>query len=177
LRTHSASGDFAADFKEDGWIHLAVANHKIDGDHVGTSTVWWNGPDGFHERNTTSLPTSGPHGMVTPGPGNIMNRCDEEYYISEPYQVPSSQNPSHISWAAQLMPKTWVRAQIRCADSCKQLEISPWLGSNGPGSWFENEGDISNACAGMKWIQYKLALGARNSGGTPRVTSVIIIFA
>ena len=44
LPTHSASGCMAADFNGDGWTDLAVANHKVHGDHVGCSTVWWNGP-------------------------------------------------------------------------------------------------------------------------------------
>ena len=32
-----------ADFNEDGYVDLAVANHKVDGDHLGFSSVWWNG--------------------------------------------------------------------------------------------------------------------------------------
>jgi len=42
--THSASGSLAVDFNEDGWPDLAVAYHKVDGDHVGYSVVWQNGP-------------------------------------------------------------------------------------------------------------------------------------
>ncbi len=39
LYTHSASGCIAADFNEDGYVDLAVANHKVDGDHLGFSSV------------------------------------------------------------------------------------------------------------------------------------------
>ena len=34
LFTHSASGCVAADFNEDGWVDIAVANHKVWGDQV-----------------------------------------------------------------------------------------------------------------------------------------------
>ena len=39
LFTHSAAGSIGADFNQDGWIDLAIANHKIWGDHIGHSAV------------------------------------------------------------------------------------------------------------------------------------------
>ena len=169
---HSASGDFAADFNEDGWIDLAVANHKTEGDHVGMSQVWWNGPGGFDAHCITLLPTSGPHGMVTPGPGNIMDRSSEEYYISAPHKLPDRAIACRIGWEAELAPKTWVGARLRFAPTPETLADAPWRGPGGASGWFENGADVRIAESSGPWVQYKLALGAINSGGTPRVAAV-----
>ncbi|MBM4084713.1 MAG: VCBS repeat-containing protein, partial [Planctomycetes bacterium] len=174
LFTHSASGCVAADFNEDGWIDLAVANHKVWGDHRGYSEVWWNGPDGFDPRRTTRLPTWGPHGMTAVGPGNILTRGPEEYYESCPHQLPRGASPTRISWQAEAPPKTWVKAQLRSAHSKDALSSAPWLGPDGPGSWFENGQRVAPRSLSGEWIQYRLALGATNSVASPRVTEVAV---
>ena len=38
--------------------------------------------------NPTKLPTSGPHGMYATPPGNQRDRGPEEYYESEPHELP-----------------------------------------------------------------------------------------
>lgn len=174
--THSASGAMVADFNEDGWTDMAIANHKIEGDHVGDSTVWWNGPDGFDERRVTGLPTLGPHGMVTIDPGNILDRGPEEFYVSQSLALPADASPASISWEAEIPPKTWVRAQIRFAGSQTDLEAAEWTGPQGPDTWFEN-GDPLPETAQGQWVQYRLALGATNSLGTPRVTRVDLTYS
>ncbi len=176
LFNHSASGDFAADFNGDGWIDLAVANHKTWGDHVGRSAVWWNGPGGFDEKRVTWLPTAGPHGMVVPGPGNVMDRGPEEYYMSEPHRRPDQSRPMRISWTADVPPGTWVKAQVRHADREAELDAAPWLGPAGAGSWFASGQAVPADIGAGSWIQYRLALGAINSGMTPRVTEVRLEF-
>lgn len=176
LRTHSVSGCIAADFNEDGWVDLAVANHKIHGDHKGDSCVWWNGPEGFDERRVTLLPTSGPHGMVHVNPGNIRDRGDEEYYESGPFKLPGDASVRGVAWQAETPPKTWVRAQLRFADTEAALPDAPWTGPEGEGSWYENAQAVDAvACAG-RWVQYRLALGATNSCGTPRVTEIDVTY-
>ena len=163
LFTHSASGDFPADLDGDGWVDLVVANHKTYGDHVGESTIWWNGPDGFDERRVTRLPTRGPHGMTTPAPGNVVDRGPEEFYESEPWQVPERTVVAGISWEATLGPKTWVRAQIRTASTRDELAGAAWR-------------DPEDGDAPGGWVQFRLALGATNSGSTPRITRVEVRF-
>ena len=37
------------DFAQTGQIDVAIANHKVEGDHRGWSAVWRNGPEGFGE--------------------------------------------------------------------------------------------------------------------------------
>lgn len=173
LFTHSASGCVAADFDEDGWIDLAVANHKVEGDHLGWSAVWWNGPEGFTEQRTTRLPTSGPHGMLCVDPGNIADRGHEEFYTSAPYQLPDGLRPTHISWKAETPPKTWVKAQLRSAPTSAALDKTSWQGPNGnEESWFEQGDSLDDMQINGQWVQYRLALGAFNSGSTPRIKAV-----
>lgn len=163
--THSASGCIAADFNEDGYIDLAVANHKVDGDHLGFSTVWWNGPDGFDRRRSTDLPTAGPHGMTAIEPGNQLDRGPEEYYISEPFQLPRHAVLEGIDWKGEIPPKTWVSAKIRTAATPEDLDSAEW-----------QPPDKQKIKSG-EWIQYRLALGAVNSLRTPRITGVTVTFA
>jgi hypothetical protein len=170
--THSASGCLAADLNENGWTDLAVAYHKVWGDHVGYSAIWWNGPDGFVEGRVTTLPTSGPHGMTSVEPGNIMDRGPEEYYVSAAFQLRAGMRVSKISWEAEVPPKTWVKAQLRSGATREALKDTDWWGPEGKNSWFDNGQVVnSNTFAGT-WVQYRLALGAISGGSTPRVTEV-----
>ena len=176
LFTHSASGCVAADFNEDGWTDLAVAYHKAWGDHVAYSEVWWNGPEGFVDGRTTRLPSSGPHGMISVGPGNIADRGPEEYYTSAPFELPSSARMKGVSWEGEVPSKTWVKAQLRSADSMDDLADAAWSGPAGGQTWFENGQSTDFAGNGMRWVQYRLALGAVNSGRTPRITRVDVAY-
>jgi hypothetical protein len=176
LFTHSASGCVAVDFDEDGWVDLAIANHKIEGDHIGWSGVWWNGPDGFSESRQTQLPTKGPHGMICVDPGNIADRGDEEYYESAPFQLPAGATVQGIEWQAQVPAKTWVGAQLRWADGEANLVNAPWLGPDGIGSWYRN-GDMCNSQMEEGWLQYRLALGAVNGLTSPRISEVAITYS
>lgn len=176
VRTHSAAGCLAADFNEDGYIDLAIANHKTFGDHIGESYVLWNGPDGFDLRRMTRLPSRGPHGISHIGPGNQADRGDEEFYVSEPYNMPALPRVCRVTWDADLPPKTWVRAQVRTARAREALDAAPWRGPNGADSWFADETETTSRDDDHEWIQYRLALGATNSGNTPRVRDVRVEF-
>jgi len=172
LPTHSAAGSIALDFNEDGLIDLAVANHKVYGSHVGFSGVWWNGPDGFSERNVTTLPSRGPSAMIWLNPGNVMDRSEVEYYTSCAHKLPDSAKVTGISWEAELQVKTFVKAQLRFAATEDELASAPWQGPDGEGSWFENDQASANLQQTGPWVQYLLALGAKNCCNTPRVTAV-----
>ena len=174
LFTHSVAGCLAADFNDDGWIDLAVANHKVWGDHTGYSEIWWNGPDGFSSKRTTRLPSRGPHGISQIGPGNVLDRGPDEYYISKPFKLPEGATLRQVNWQAELLPRTYVRAQLRWASSEKQLVQSPWCGPNGPNGWFANGQTVPSPLHRGQWVQYRLALGSANSGGSPRLTQVAL---
>ena len=165
LFTHSATGCMAADFDEDGWTDLAVANHKVWGDQVAYSEVWWNGPGGFSKERTTRLPSQGPHGMSAAPASNVADGGPEEFYASPLFELPDGARATSVSWVADVPSKTWVKAQLRAADTVEVLERVPWP-SDG---WLEN-GEVTSAQG--RWVQYRLALGAVNSGRTPRVTRV-----
>ena len=171
LFTHSASGCVAADFNGNGHVDLAIAYHKVEGDHVGHSAVWWNGPDGFDAGRVTKLPTTGPHGMTAVQPGNMLDAGPEEYYVSAPHEISAGSTVNGIAWEAECGPGTWVRAQVRWAESMEALEHGAWAGPDGEDSWYEEPRPAAVPGAGP-WVQYRLALGAANGGGTPRVTEV-----
>lgn len=158
LFTHSASGCLAADFNEDGYIDLAVANHKVYGDHAGFSTVWWNGPKGFNRERSTDLPTFGPHGMVTTEIGNILDRSFDEYYYSEPITAEADCTVANARVEGDIPPKTAVYITMRVND----------------GEWVKPE--ELQIQKGDK-VQYRLDLYAYNCLRTPRIEKVIIDFA
>ncbi len=164
LFTHSASGCIAADFNEDGWIDLAVANHKVYGDHVGESCVWWNGPEGLVPSHCTKLPTEGPHGMTAVEPGNQLDRGPLEFYYSEAKQMAAGAIVDRMEVVGEIPPKTWVDCTVRCAATPDALEAAEWQKPDG-----------FKVPAGA-FLQYRLALGATNSLRSPRITKVVVHF-
>jgi len=166
---HSGCGCMAGDFNGDGYMDLAVASHKAYGNHVNKSYVFWGGPDGINENRYTELPCRGPHGMSTACIGNIMDRSDSEYYYSERYKIPEDMVPARALWEASNGPKTWVKMQIRCAETPEALALAEWSND------LENGASLKEL--NLKgYIQYKLELGAKCGTGTPRVTEVTIEF-
>lgn len=164
LVTHSVSGCIAADFNQDGRVDLAVANHKVFGDHTGYSEVWWNGTEGFLPSRTTKLPTCGPHGMSAIEPGNLLTRGPEEYYYSELYRADGDIMVKGVEVAADCPPKTWVKLLVRSAPTVEELEKAEWREPAGA------------KVAKSGFLQYRLELGATLSLSTPRVTRVEMQF-
>ncbi len=166
----------AADFNEDGWLDLCITNHKGKGDHKFCSEIWWNGPNGFNHERTTALPTVGARGPTKCGPGNVADRGPEEIYTSAPERVPEGARVKAISWEGRVPAKTWVKAQLRFADTEAGLAAAPWIGPDGNGSWLENGSRVAADAAAGRWVQYRLTLGAVNGCGTPRITEVRVVY-
>lgn len=176
LFTHSSCGCLAADFNGDGWVDLAVAEHKAYGNHAGSSRVFWNGPEGFSERNSVCLPALGPHGMLPVDPGNITDRGEEEYYESSAFRLPRGMSAKKAWWEAEVPPGTRVRMQLRFAREEGGLSDARWVGAEGGQGWIENGSGLAlGEYAGM-WMQYRLALGAVSGCGSPRVREVNIAY-
>ena len=169
---HSGCGALAADFDQDGYVDLAVANHKTRGNHPGHSYVWWNGPEGFSEERCTDLPTAGPHGLTHHDLGNVMDRSAQEYFESRVIELPDGARLTGVSWEGTVPAKTWVIAQVRCAERLEDLDAASWYGADGEGSWANGRGELLEGLPPGPFCQYRLALGAFNSVGTPRVTAV-----
>ena len=166
---HSGCGCMSGDFNGDGYIDLAVASHKAYGRHVNSSYVFWGGPDGIDERRYTELPGRGPHGMCSVDIGNIMDRSDSEYYLSEIYPIPEGMRPAKVSWQAKNGIKTWVKLRLRCGVTEEALQSAPWFDP------CDNGADIT-ALPLTGLLQYQLELGAACGCGTPRVTEVTVEF-
>ena len=163
LYNHSGSGCFAGDFNGDGYCDLAVASHKDEGDHRTTSYIYWGGPNGLNDLNRTEVPTVGPHGMSSVDPGNLMDRGDREYYVSEAYDVPSS--TASITYEAEFISTSWLELEYRCGACDKCLEKAEWKKVEA-GEKFKVEGKM----------QYRLSLCAKCGCGTPRVSKVTVDF-
>lgn len=170
LNTHSASGCIAADFNDDGYIDLAIANHKVFGDHHGYSSVWWNGPEGFLPNKTTNLPTNGPHGMSAVEPGNVLTRGPEEYYTSAPFDAEEDVHPVSVNLAAEIPAKCWVSIRFRSSVNKEELFNSSW------GEWHRlaSGENAINPQENNRFWQYELALGAKLSLRSPRITEVTV---
>ena len=129
-------------------------------------------PEGFSAERITRLPTSGPHGMTAVSPHSIADRGPEEFYLSAPYELPAGARVTEIAWEAETPPRTWVKAQLRFGSSEEDLEEAAWQGPDGEATWFESPQAVSPLNQPGPWVQYRLALGAPNACGTPRVTCV-----
>ena len=177
LQTHAVSGSMAADFNDDGYIDLALANHKVNGDHVCYSTVWYNGEKGFNRERSIDLPSRGIHGMGNIDPGNVLDRSFNEYYESEVHEIPAGCGISNINWDADVPQKCAVFAQFRVADTLEDLAEEAWQGPlNSETSFTANERIETDRFTG-KYMQYRLNLYCHNAVNTPRVREVTVSFA
>ncbi len=164
LFNHSGCGCVSGDFNGDGYTDLAVAGHKAYGNHASTSFIFWGGPDGLSEERKTALPVFGPHGMPTVDPGNIMDRGPREFYTSPVKEITGT--VSSLSWEGECTSTSWVELQIRAAATEDTLSDTPWTD-------VENGADIS-ALGLTGFVQYRLALCAKCSCGTPRIQKVTV---
>lgn len=168
LFNHSGCGCVSGDFNGDGYTDLAVACHKEYGNHESHSFIFWGGPDGLIEDRKTVLPTCGPHGMSTIDPGNIMDRGDREHYTSEVIALPNSTKVYSISWEGICTSTSWVELELRSAPNPEALKNANWV-SVPAGQSIEHLGLHG-------YVQYRIALCAKCSCGTPRITSVTLIY-
>ena len=91
--------------------------------------------------------------------------------------MPDGATAGGISWQAEVPAKTWVKAQLRFAETREALAEADWLGPAGVSSWFANGDAVEATAFAGYWLQYRLALGAANALSTPRVTSVEVAYA
>lgn len=168
LFNHSGCGCVSGDFNGDGYTDLAVACHKEYGNHCSHSFIFWGGPDGLSEDRKTVLPTVGPHGMSTIDPGNIMDRGDKEYYISEAFSLPEGNVVRSILWEGVCTSTSWVETEMRSGYDFDSVQTAEW-------KKVDAGKDIRElGLSGV--VQYRLALCAKCACGTPRINKVTVTY-
>ena len=110
--------------------------------------------------------------MRAVSPHSIADRGAEEYYLSVPYKLPAGAHVTRIGWEAEAPPRTWVKAQLRFGGTAAELAKAVWQGPDGGAEWYEGPQAVQEVETAGQWVQYRLALGAWNGCGTPRVTAV-----
>lgn len=177
LFNHSGAGCMAVDFDGDGRIDLAVCHHRAYGNHVASSKIWYNGPDGFEAKNTVRLPTIGPLGMVTASAYNLSDGSEEEYFTSRVLEIPPGVTRlCEIVLAAELQKKTWVSLRLRMAATPDRLRRAPWVGASYGEKAFHGSRTVNIPVGASRFCQYQLGLGAANGGNSPRVSAVELWF-
>ena len=110
-------------------------------------------------------------------PGSIMDRGHQEFYLSAPFELPAESRVERVHWQAETPAKTWVKAQLRFGATRSLLERAEWRGPAGGTTWYDNGQEVCEDGRNGRWIQYRLALGAFNSCGTPRVSEVAVEYS
>ncbi len=183
LPSYGSSGSHIADYDNDGWLDILVANHRQafpydrpqPHRHMIPSLLYWGGPEGFSTDQRLELEAIGPSGLNLRDFGNSYDRGLYEDYISSSYRVTRGQKPVQISWKADTPYGTSVGFQIRSANREGDLSESFWKGPTGNDSWYTESGSEVVGING-EWIQYRARLMTPNGGATPYLTEVSITF-
>ena len=173
LPASSSAGLAALDFNRDGWIDIAIANHRDDASHQVDSFLYWNSPDGFNVERMSRLPTHGPHGTTCRDFGNGYTRQPEESYLSPPLKLGTA-IPDRIHWDADVSAPAQLRFQLRWALSQKQLQEADWVGHAGMDSYYDRSGQaIDDTAVGRAgWLQYKATFTSPYGCKSPKLKRV-----
>ena len=160
------SGDATqVDLNRDGWIDLVLACHRNDIGHQVDSLIYWNGPDGFLAAPATRLPGLGPHGMTARDRGNAYTREPHESYFSPPFEMKDM--------TADLLPPAELKFQMRFAPTREELSQSPWMGPQGPDTYYERSGQkLKGSSRVAPWLQYRAVLVSPYACRSPRLHEV-----
>jgi hypothetical protein len=137
--------------------------HRKEGDpdrigrsneHKTNSFLYWGGPHGFQSDNRLEIPTEGAHNDYGMDLGSIYDRRYEFVYISAPHEE-RSVRPVRLSWKGQTPQGSKLMFQVRTAPSRQELGTAPWLGPDGPKSYYDRSGARLQGLAGG-WMQYRV---------------------
>lgn len=166
----------AVDISGNGYLDVLAVCHRNDLGHQVDSPLFWNGPEGLSLDKVTRLPGLGPHLASPRDFGNLYTREPVEYYVSPAYFA-QGMVPTRLCWEAETPGKTRLKLQLRCAEREEDLELSPWRGPNGEGSFYEESGlDITGMGEGGQWIQYRAAFVSPDGCQSPRLSEVRVHF-
>ncbi len=174
-----AEGSGAAtqvDLNRDGWIDLVLACHRNDIGHQVDSLIYWNGPDGFLAAPATRLPGLGPHGMTARDRGNAYTREPDESYFSPPFDM-TDMTAKRLHWKADVILPAELKFQMRVAPTREELSQSPWMGPQGPNTFYERSGQkLKGSPRGARWLQYRAVFVSPYACRSPRLHEVRVDF-
>jgi len=173
LPTESAALVVVADFNNDGWKDILFANHTNGVDHRTDSYLYWGGMTGFSVHRRQLLPGVGVHGDTRADIGNIRNRSDEFDYISSPFDTGETTEFQHIYWESDTKTRPDIKFQVRVAKTREEVAGAPWIGPEGPNTFYVRSGSNLNTTA-CQWIQYKATLSSRGGVASPVLKSVTV---
>jgi hypothetical protein len=166
----------ALDLNRDGWLELVVSNHKALFDHsTGGTNIYWGGPDGLSYDRRDHLPTMGVHLDEMVDAGNVYDRRFEQDYISPVVEAPAGATFTRLDFKAQLKFGAGVKFQVRTAADRRGLPESPWLGPEGPGSFYDRtDAALSNVAANHRFLQYRAVLTSPDGTSYPILTQIAV---
>jgi hypothetical protein len=176
IQCEASCGFFSVDITGNGYRDVLIVCHRNNIGHQVDSLLFFNGPKGLDIKNPTRLPGLGPHGTTTRDFGNAKTRKPEESYISAVYEM-KNMKPSHMEWDAETPGKTLLKFQLRWSVSEEGINTAPWMGPNGPDSYYAISGELI-ACVEKtaSWFQYKAIFSSPNGCFSPKLKSVCLTF-
>ncbi|NIA30911.1 MAG: hypothetical protein GWP06_13485, partial [Actinobacteria bacterium] len=98
--------------------------------------------------------------------------------ISEIYDLDREINFGQLFWQADTIAEvTYLRFQLRAANSLSDLNVAKWVGPDGEGSYYETSGDTINSIHdGKRFFQFKAFLATNNPLFTPLLNSIQLTY-
>ena len=106
----------ALNISGNGYLDLLAVCHRNDLGHQVDSLLFWNGPKGLDLHKVARLPGLGPHLSSPRDFGNAYTREPLESYISPAHDT-NGLKPARLTWKSDTPEKTYVKFQLRWADS------------------------------------------------------------
>lgn len=178
LPCFATSGVQVADFNNDGFQDVRLANHVKDGDHgAAQNYIYWGGASGFSDTRRAEIYAPGNHYLTGVDVGNVYDRSDRYDYISPPFDTGQASQFKRIEWEADAPFRTDLEFQIRTAATKADLLKAAWTGPTGQNSTYRHSGDeLKDLGSKGRWIQYKATLVSPNDANTPVLRAVSISY-
>jgi hypothetical protein len=179
LPAYSSGANLVLDFNGDGYQDIIVYNHTgadvyngsltpTGGMHGFGSTIYWGDEKGYTLKNSSHMPSFGPHSRISADPGSISRRNPYETYTSDQLVNNSGGENFQFILTGRFNEKQYVDPEILLISSSgKEVPATLKSISGGPGT--------------MKYLvsipkgqvfRYKLKMNSSNSGNGPVISQV-----
>ena len=129
-----------ADFNRDEWKDILITGDSDQGNHRNDSFLDSGSSTGYAADRKSLLYGLGPHLMNVADIGNIYNRSDRYDYISAPFRTGPEARLKSLGWKAEMPFRSRLEFQLKRASSRQALNIAPWQGPRGEGTFFQTSG-------------------------------------